>query len=315
MSLEERLSKYLASYQSMLLAKRYLDRVKLKLRAERQEIESLEKKVEQNYRDVERLENLSVHLLFRKILGDVEEQKEQERQEYLESVLQLRDRRRSVHLLQFERGILQAKVKKLPDLKQLIERLIKEREHGIEGKEQSAWSALFQELDDLVRLQSEIQEVRAVGLSCKAKAEKILALLQAASARRDWCHRKNISDYSQEKTIVDEAVEAFSSLKVDLLKYEEELKDVYQQREISLSGPTGKFDRFVEVYYNYLINDWIVRERISSIISMMEALLAEIIHWYELVERKAWETTELINKAESRKSALLIREIKSGKGR
>ncbi|PHN02366.1 hypothetical protein CRP01_32495 [Flavilitoribacter nigricans DSM 23189 = NBRC 102662] len=296
----------------MLLAAKRLEKVNDKLRTEKQRIVELEEKVEQKYRNVERLENLSIHLLFRKVLGDVDEQKEKDRQEYLQAFLQLRDSRRLVKLLEFERGILHGKVEKREVVKNRIESLIKERENAIAARGKSVWLALFQELDDLVRLKSEIEEVKAVGRLCNERAKRILALLEVASARRDWGHRKKISDYSQEKTIVDEAVEEFSSLRVALTKYEEELEDIYPQRETSLSSRTTKFDRFVEVYYNYLINDWIIRDRISSVIAMMAELLAEINHFYEVIERKEQETDELIEKAESKKNALLIEEMRSG---
>jgi len=87
------------------------------------------------------------------------------------------------------------------------------------------------------------------------------------------------------------------------------LEDIYGQRNLSLISPIGKFDNFIDVYHNYFINDWIIRNRISSVISMMEALLDEVSRLYQTIERKEWETNQQIKRNEVRRRELLRREL------
>lgn len=131
------------------------------------------------------------------------------------------------------------------------------------------------------------------------KVEKVLNLFVAASQCNGGC-RKKVSGLSKETDLVDQGVEEFQQLKVVRYKYENELEDIYGYRHLSLISPISKFDNFMEVYHNYLINDWIIRNRTHSVISMMEALLDKVIRLYQTIERKEWETNDRIVKHETR---------------
>ncbi len=55
------------------------------------ELVRVDNKLEKEYKDIEKLENLSIKGLFYKILGSKEEQIERERQDYLQIVLKQKE--------------------------------------------------------------------------------------------------------------------------------------------------------------------------------------------------------------------------------
>ena len=89
-----------------------------------------------------------------------------------------------------------------------------------------------------------------------------------------------------------------------------ELKDVYQKRNIKFTDRFGEVDRFVDKYYNYLINDWIVRKRISSIISMLEALEDNIFKMIGSLGIEKLNVEKNIKKHEKMKKKLISEKLK-----
>ncbi|NRB52586.1 MAG: hypothetical protein HRU41_33300 [Saprospiraceae bacterium] len=307
---EGELQKHLEEYQTLLQAEKYLVSVQQQIQKEEENIEYWENEVEEDYRGIERLDSFSVKGLFNRFIGDKRDNQDLERQQYLEAVLALKEAYKSYELLQFEAKILADKVKMLPHKQKRIEKLIKERENRLEDhQKKEQWSTFFAELDEATRLAQEIRGAQRIGKECTNKVQYVLELLAYAEELREWYPRGRAPDYTEEKTAIDRATEEFYHLKIWLRKFETEVEDIYLHTKISLISRASKFESFVEVYHNYLINDWIIRSRISSVISMIESLRDEIQKLAQAVDEKDRMVKGKIQALRAKKQQLILSEL------
>lgn len=312
MSLNKTISEELQELQSMLLAEKYLAKLEQKIEEAHNNIFSLDKVVEKEYKDIRKLELTSTNFLFRKILGDKTEQLDIERQEYLHAVMMYRDAKKYLKMLEFEKDVIKTKVLKIPLKKILVEKLLKEREQQISSHHPTYKSKLLEvmsEADQAIKMKTEIEEAKKVGIICKKLIQDALIPLRKGTQLRDWGEYIKITDYSTEKSFVDQAIKIFSQLKIELIKFEDELKDIFSHKTNILVVDARKFDNFIKVYYNYLINDWIIRERISSIISMMEAMEDEIIRLLNTIDYKEKLNSEKLRVLNQQKEQMILNEF------
>lgn len=307
MSINEKLQAAIKELQIMRLTERHLQNIEKSIREKTDQVFLLEDIVDTEYQDIEALEATSINNLFANILGDKNQQLEIEKQEYLDVVLAYKDAKQSLNLLEQERKKAIESIKEIRAKETLVEELMKIREREIEKsdiKYKSKYLQLCRQADQSARMRLEIIEAQIEGLKCKRETEKIVKFLEQAEKLREWGF-ENKKDYRTEKTNVDLAVEAYYKLKIHLQKFEKELDDIYTNKKMVLSSDFRKFDHFIEVYYNYLINDWIVKSKISNTTSMMLGLKDEILRLLNSLEHKEKVTKELVEKAEEGKKEIL----------
>ena len=309
LSTEQKLYKAIEDLQSVRFAQSYLPLLEQKINDKNEEIDSLLTTIELEEMDVSLLESFSITNVFSKILVDQFQQLEIEKQEYLQAVLRYKDACKSVQLLQFEQKILKGKINKIPLLEETIKTLTQQRELEIiknNEKYKEELFALNKEIDKAYKINREVYEAQIIGTQCKQLSKKILSLLTEAAELRNWGYENNITEYSKEKSKVDKAVELFYELKIKLFQFEKELHDIFEQNKINLVSNIGQFDSFVDVYYNYLINDWVIRSRISSILSMISALHDEVTRMGNILVNVEHKLKHKIDSAELSKKELIL---------
>ncbi len=276
MNIEKELKEKTEAYQRIILAQKHLEKVYRRIGEAYARLEAAEKELEREHRDISALEGFSISRLFREILGDKEEQLEIQRQEYLQRVLQFRELNNLIRLLEFERDILEEKVSQRPRLKAEIDRLVQLREREIIGRqnerEKEQIDRLNEELKKRSRVSREIYEAKRVGRAARNLTDEILQLLRSAVQLRDWGSRRQQYDYSREQSYIDQSVDKYYQLKIRLQEFEDELRDVYKHRNVDLVSSLDQFQNFTRTYYDYLINDWIVKNRIYNTLAMLESL-------------------------------------------
>jgi len=164
------LDQTLESFQNIERIKRHLEDLDGRLQVAYKEQGKLTKTLDKEKEDFEDLQKLSIKGLFYKILGSKEAQIEKERQEYLEAALKYNEVKKSVELLEFEQQTLNEKLQKAPDLKNKLNKLLKEREKAIVKSNSTKGKQLLNlvhEIDRKVAMQREIQEALEVGTKVK----------------------------------------------------------------------------------------------------------------------------------------------------
>lgn len=309
MNLDDKITSAINELQSVILAEKYLISIQKKIKEQNEVIQVLGKRVEEEYKDIEKIESASRKILFKNILGFDAKQLEIERQEYLHAVLMYKDAIESIKPLNFEEEILLNKTDNRKIYEENLERLlvIRERELLKSGaKKSSQLLNIYREIDSLEKFSREIFEAKDIGLKCKRDIAEIVVLFEKAIKLRKWGQIEGEEpSHKIENGLVDVAVNKFQKLKVGLLKFEEELEDVHESRIMHLETKSIKFDLFIDAYNNYLINDWVVRKKLSSTLALMEALMDDVVRLLNTLEQKKMVNTKQIDDKEKLKFQLL----------
>ncbi len=305
----EALQQHMEEFQRMLHAQKYLAVVQQKIATEQDRISMEEAVVEAEYRNVERLESLSVQALFGKVLGDKADRLEKERQEYLEAVLALKQSYKALELLQFEEQVLQEKTIAIPQKQALIKSLLKEQDHNLlDDPQKMGWLRLFEAMERASKMAVDVQEAKEIGQSCQERAIFIIQLLQEAADLREWEKSRWDPDYAVEKSKVDQALDEFYRLYQELQTFELEVEDLQLNARLPTVSTIGLFEDSVSIYHNNLINDWVVKNRISSILKVMNNLLERIKILYEAVLHKEQATAPEIPYLEEIRMRLMSKD-------
>lgn len=305
----EALQQHMEEFQRMLHAQKYLAVVQQKIATEQDRISMEEAVVEAEYRDVERLESLSVQALFSKVLGDKANRLEKERQEYLEAVLALKQSYKALELLQFEEQVLQEKTIAIPQKQALIKSLLKEQDHNLlDDPQKMGWLRLFEAMEMAWKMAVDVQEAKEIGQSCQDRAIFIIELLEDAAELREWAKSQWDPDYAVEKTKVDQAMDEFYRLYQELQTFELEVADLRLHARLPTVSSIGHFEDSVSIYHNNLINDWVVKNRISSVRKVMKNLLERIQLLNEAVLQKEQVTAQEIPYLEEIRMRMMSRD-------
>lgn len=292
-SIEERLIKKIEELESISMASKYLVNLNDRIAEEEKEIEELRLIVELEYQDIKKLERLSIVNIFSKVLGDVNSMMEKEKQEYLESILDYKDANKMLALLNYEKAIVKTKIDTRPEKEKELKALMDLREAellSLSNNGKNEINIVNHKIDSLIRLRREIFEAKIIGNYCKRMVKQILLYLHEAKKLRAWSVSNKTGDYRKEKTQIDKAVEVFYKLKVELIKFESELSDVFIDTKHEFSTYSNIFKNFKERYYNHIIGDWVVKKRLSNTIEETESIDFRILE----VIRKMVKSEEIV---------------------
>ncbi len=311
MQTEKRLREKLEERQSILLAQKHLDRLKERLREGRAQLGELLSHIELEQKEVEYYEKISTDSLFRRILGGQEEQLEFQRQEHLQVILDYRDTKRTLELLEFEKKVLEEKVACLPDLDNEIDRLIHKREQELLAQDSGGLRIIHQlnrELGTAIRLRREIYEAKIVGLQSARLAQSMAQLLREAMIHQPWGRPSLVFFRSKKPDYVHLTLDKFYQLKNRLRAFSDELRDIYIQHDIRQFRGIEQFQNLSNGYYDHLINDWIVRHRISHSLNMIGSLHDGLVRALESLKCEESRVEEKIRYLELRKKGIILEE-------
>lgn len=278
--LHEELTNTLLQHKQVQKVQSHFTQMNEQLKQELSDLASLEKQLKKEQRDVEKLENKSMRSMFRKILGDREQQLEKERQEYLTVSLKYNELTKSVDLLTYELEILQ---KKLGDEEQLANRvqvLMKKREKElmqydpIIGKE---LMRIHKKMDQTQIVKKDIDEAAAVGSKALQILQRMIAELRKA---RNWGQYDMMGDrrsaaYVKHRSI-DNARNMATQARHYLMRFREELQDVYQDVRLNFKMELGDFNRFTDIFFDNLISDWIVQQKIKNALNQVNQVASQV---------------------------------------
>lgn len=281
------------------------------LEKERSRVVGLQAELNKEGRDVEKLEGLSLSGLFHRVLGNREEQLDQERQEYLRAKLKFDQSEHAVQALEREIRDMEWELEGLAGVETLYETLLAKKEQALaQGQDETAAQLLqiTNEMADAGAKRREIEEALAAGRTVHNNLEQMLDSLQSAG---NWGTFDMLGGgllaTAVKHSRVDEARELAYQAQEGLRRFQRELADVSQAGG-ALAIDIGSFETFADFFFDGLIMDWVVQSKIhnamdsttqvqrqvSAILSQLEAQQAQIQRHSSELER---EKERLIEKA------------------
>lgn len=273
MPTKKKIKNLIAQFHAIKLANKMLINLKAQKKELLFQLNNLEHLIEAQYKALHKKER-SMHTLFGKILN--REGSQLENEQYLKSILKYNECVDTLELVEFEMKILVDKVASKRRLKLELDSVIKnEMEHF-----QKTYPKLAQKVQNIYKtnlrnlgLKKEIEEAISSGERARAEINKMLAFLRKAERTEIW--GASYADTQRRKKIkyslIDKAEVKGVASKQQLLKFEEELKDVYKMKGIKYISDFSEFGKFVEIYHNHLISDWVISRRLNTSITNVEA--------------------------------------------
>lgn len=274
-NIQKQIKSVLEEFKSLQNVKAHLDETEAKLATSYNKMKALDKMLDKELKDIEKLEKLGIKSLFHKALGSKEEQLEKERQEYLEASLQYKESKKSVELMEFERDLLAKKINSLPKIQAHLEELKKARAQEIMNSSnitvRNEFSEIIHKLDIGILLNKELEEAIDAGVKSNKLLGIVASFLRKAGewGRWDMYGDNRRAGYMKQQAI-DKAIRNLSQAQHQLNMFTRELKDL-GENNIQFKLNMVHFSKFTDFFFDNLISDWIIQQRIKSTLNNIES--------------------------------------------
>lgn len=266
-SIYDTLHQKMEALKSLEIVDGHLKTTKKSLKEAYASSKKIEKQLDKENRDIEKLEKLSVKKLFHKVLGNKEEQLEKERQDFLEVSLKYNEHKKTIELLEFELGVLEGKIAGIPNLKKEVTKLKRLREKELvqtTGKLGKELRSVISDSDSLVLGLKEYEEAMVVGDNILNHLRAVLESLKQAKNWGVWKHasRGHSSSYNQ-RNAIDRARQLIYKSQHLMNLFKKELKDI-NVYDFDASLNSAQLDSFTNIFFDNLITDWIIQKKIQN---------------------------------------------------
>lgn len=220
------------------------------------------------HQDVVKLEKMSKHFLFAKILGSREQELERERQEYLQTVLEYNAIAHEIELFEYEKVILKKKADEKDDLKKMRDYYLKIKEQKIlynNGDNNGVIKKLNGEIERLNLLKREIKEAVDVANVTRGYLKRAIHYLK--SMDNFGAYAIDGLTYSKKK-LLNKAIKDAIQVKVYIKKLDKEMNDIYNKYELP---SMYKYDAFIDSFHQNLITDWVLKNKLKSAQASLES--------------------------------------------
>ena len=291
---------------------RHLAELNQELSEAYQELDKLEKKLEKEFKDIERLEKLSVKGLFHQVLGSKEEQIEKERQEYLQASLKYDEAKKSAKLLEYERDLLEKKVQDLPTLKNQLDQLIKRREKDLIQNRTDTGKQLLEiltRIDTLHQFANNVVAVKKSGQEVLVILDRMLGHLRKAKNWGQWDMaggRQRGASYMKHSAI-DKARDLSYHVKHLLVRFQKDLSHIYGPEEFDLHIHLESFSRFTDIFFDNLISDWIIQQKIQNALSNVQSVRDRVARIMQSLDAEIQKSDQSIGALEEQRRQLVLK--------
>lgn len=308
---DKQLKATLEQFREMDKVNRHLDQLNTKLNAEYKNMENLAKVLDREQADVDKLEKMSLKGVFYKILGSKEEQLEKERQEYLQASLKYNELVKSVELLEFERKVLEEKAQKFTGVEAKLKKLMSQRERHLKSgnsvRGQKLLSILAQ-IEQIQKTEYEIKQAIDAGTAAIQVLAQMAGYLRTARNWGQWDtmnRRGRMSSYVKHSNI-DKARRQLAKSQNLLWRFEQELSDVFDTSDLNLKINLESFNGFIDIFFDNLISDWIIQQRIRNSYNNVVAVHDKVKRIILNLQTRINQDQTRIDDLESKRSEILL---------
>lgn len=312
MSKKSELQIALIEQQELNRILRYIADLDQQLDAARSSLSKLTASQLKEFEDLQTLEKTSLKSMFYKVLGSKEAQIEKERQEYLEVALKYDEAKKTVDLLEYERSVLEKKLRDAEKLEKKIEKLKKKREKELMKSNSLAGQRLVQIAkgeDELQSISREIDEAIAVGQQASHMLNQIISLLRQSNNWGHWGQGRrmvNPARYARHSSI-DRAKNLAYKTQQHLRQFEIELADIYRQQNYTLKLEMGSFNSFVHVLFDNLISDWVIQQKIHNATTNVAAVRDRVTRLLGNLEADRRSTVDEVSRLRREREQLVMK--------
>jgi len=257
----------------------HLEQINISLEDLYEKVKNYERKLNNELKDIQKLEENSVKSLFHSVLGNKTQQLEKERQEYLETSLKFKEYSKRLQILEFEKEVLEKKTKDFVAINAKLQDLKNRRKIEILNSSNSeiknSLEKNLMDLDESVIIKKELTEAIIEGENCIKLLKVVISYLKKARDWGKWNNTNNRRGAYVKNRSIDNAIQNLSKAQFRLDKFSQELADL-GDNYIRFDLKKSQFGQFTDFFFDNLISDWIVQQKIKNTISNVEVIIDKI---------------------------------------
>ncbi len=267
--LQQQLKESIQELETIRKVSEHTAQLRERLAAEEKALLVMETTLAKEQRDVETLEREGLTSMFRKFIGDREEKLEKEREEYLRASLRFNELFKSVELIRFELDLLSKKEQSQDTVARRVETLIAYREKellDLDPQVALVLKGINQQADKLHKYSVEVEEAHAAGmraLELVRGCEQNLIEAQLMGQRDMWGSKYHGTGHRKHDAI-DRARDLAYRSRHELIRFGNELQDVFKGMQLDVNMTIEDFGRFTDVFFDNLITDYLIQQKISK---------------------------------------------------
>ena len=312
-NLQLELKEKIEELHNLQRVEKHLLQLNKRVQTERNKLQQVVDRLNQENEDIEKLEKLSIKSIFHKVLGDKEKQLEKERQEYLQTSLKYDEHRKTLELLEYEQEVLQKKINKSVGLETEIEKLIELRKNELLRNDPSLGHKLIEITQNMEHHQKMIVDMEEAIQAGERASGVLNQMIQVLKQARNWGNwdmmgDKRMASYLKHSKL-DTARQLSYQAKQLLMQFEDELKDVYEyeRRQFDFSLNFDSFSSFTDIFVDNLISDWIIQQKISNALSSVVATRDKVIRTISYLQSDIPKQESEIVSLEELKTEIIVK--------
>ena len=270
-------------------------------------LEKMDNELNEELRDISKLEGLSTKAIFHKILGNKEQKLEQERQEYLELTLKVEAVQKNIDLLEYEVNLLEAKMGDKAKLEKELIQLKNDRENEIIQSDpvlRQKMLALSHELESHYQLKKELEEAAEEGKICLNLLNQIIGQLQnVRSGGGPPSNRRSQMQRRIRKDAIDRARNLSYQVRHHLNLFSKELSDVGLQ--FSGNIDERQFSDFTGFFFSNIITDWILQQKLTQAMQSINVTRQEVSRLVNHIESNIQQVDVKIHQMRTERENIL----------
>lgn len=267
-------------------------------------------RMEQEQRDVEQLEKKSLYAIFQFVLGNKEEQLEQERQEYLQAFLQHQSIQNCLQELQKEKNTLLKSYSGKYRAEDDFDALLKKEEDKIKEQHPKIAKHIFYFEKKIANHQAKIDEIEQAIRQGKKTIRVLRTVLEQLDKVIHWGGKKGSKGHRQTKDRLQVTVHKSENY---LLNFEKELYDISDHYELDYSHQIDEIQDFISRFYDTLITDWIIKKRIENSRNYVLSSIDKITLILAMLDKNKKEARQYIEQEKSDKRTVVMQLLSETK--
>lgn len=264
--ISDRLTRVIEDRRSKTKLEQDLRRIKASLDENTRQLEDLEQKLQKEKVDVERLERLSLTGLFYTLLGSREQQVEKEHQQLLSAQLKYQQMKRVVETLRADQASLERQLDSLRGVDAEYASLLEQKEALLRQADPRVAGELARLSEEIAARNAEKKEIDEATAAASAVLSGLVKVIDALSNAEGWGAWDILGGGFLSTAIkhshIDEARAAAEDVQAKMTRFTRELADLEQSLTVQID--IGDLATFADYFFDGLIVDWIVQERIDS---------------------------------------------------
>jgi len=276
----------------------------------------LHKFMEKEYLDIEGVEKKGLKSTFKSFLGTLEEALNKERQEYLLAVLNFQAHEREIAAVEFELNILSKKLIELGDVEKRFNKLKNRYFISFNLNNSSKGKKIRNIKEQIIKLnssQAELREAHKMALKAEEGLEKLKTELEKiefwgvpdSEKIMKYNGKGRFSSYKK-KRFIDRTKSLTFKVNGILNRFDEELADVSNTLKIDFSGEINSIQEFLNIFFDNLITDWIVRHKINTAFMALDMIHDKILRIDQMLDFENERIEEAIKELMIKQTEIML---------